>query len=45
MLARFGFELGDGWRQPARNTLFRLIPACPAVKAGAPHDTLETAAE
>ena len=35
MLARFGFELGDGWRQPARNTLLRLIPAGPALKAGA----------
>lgn len=35
MLARLGFELGDGWRQPARNTLLRLIPAGPALKAGA----------
>ncbi|HEY3958001.1 MAG TPA: FAD-dependent monooxygenase [Streptosporangiaceae bacterium] len=34
-LARFGFELGDGWRQSARNTLLRLIPAGPALKAGA----------
>ena len=31
MLARFGFELGYGWRQP----LLRLIPAGPAIKAGA----------
>lgn len=34
MLARFGFELGDGWRQSARNTLLRLAPAGPALKAG-----------
>jgi 2-polyprenyl-6-methoxyphenol hydroxylase-like FAD-dependent oxidoreductase len=34
LLARFGFELGDGWRQPVRNTLLRLVPAGPAVKAG-----------
>ncbi len=34
MIARFGFELGDGWRQPVRNTLLRLIPAGPAFKAG-----------
>ena len=35
MLARLGFELGDGWRQSVRNTLLRLIPAGPAFKAGA----------
>jgi 2-polyprenyl-6-methoxyphenol hydroxylase-like FAD-dependent oxidoreductase len=35
MLARLGFELGDGWRQPVRNTLLRLVPAGPALKAGA----------
>ena len=35
LLARVGFELGDGWRQPFRNTLLRLIPAGPAIKAGA----------
>ena len=35
LIARFGFELGDGWRQPARNTLLRLVPAGPALKAGA----------
>jgi 2-polyprenyl-6-methoxyphenol hydroxylase-like FAD-dependent oxidoreductase len=35
LLARAGFELGDGWRQPFRNTLLRLIPAGPAIKAGA----------
>src|SRR5215472_9144254 len=35
LLARAGFELGNGWRQPVRNTLLRLIPAGPAIKAGA----------
>ena len=35
LLARAGFELGDGWRQPARNTLPRLIPAGPTIKADA----------
>lgn len=35
LLARFGFELGDGWRQPARNTLLRLVPVGPGFKAGA----------
>ena len=35
LLARFGFELGDGWRQPVRNTFLRLIPAGPTVRAGA----------
>ncbi len=35
LLALAGFELGDGWRQPVRNTLLRLIPAGPAIKAGA----------
>ena len=35
LLARSGFELGDGWRQPVRNALLRLIPAGPAFKAGA----------
>jgi 2-polyprenyl-6-methoxyphenol hydroxylase-like FAD-dependent oxidoreductase len=35
LLARFGFELGNGWRQPARNTLLRLVPAGAASKAGA----------
>lgn len=33
--ARSGFELGPGWRQSARNTLLRLIPAGPAIRAGA----------
>lgn len=35
LIARFGFELADGWRQPVRNTLLRLVPAGPAFKAGA----------
>ena len=35
LLARFGFELGDGWRQSARNTLLRLVPAQAAFRAGA----------
>jgi 2-polyprenyl-6-methoxyphenol hydroxylase-like FAD-dependent oxidoreductase len=35
LIARAGFELGDGWRQPVRNTLMRLIPTGPAAKAGA----------
>jgi len=34
LLARSGFELGPGWRQAARNTLLRLLPAGPAVRAG-----------
>jgi 2-polyprenyl-6-methoxyphenol hydroxylase-like FAD-dependent oxidoreductase len=33
--ARFGADLGGGWRQAARNTLLRLAPAGPLVKAGA----------
>lgn len=35
LIARFGFELGPGWRQAARNALMRVIPAAPAFKAGA----------
>jgi 2-polyprenyl-6-methoxyphenol hydroxylase-like FAD-dependent oxidoreductase len=35
LIARFGFELGGGWRQPVRNTVMRLVPAGPAFKAGA----------
>ncbi|HXP55574.1 MAG TPA: FAD-dependent monooxygenase [Streptosporangiaceae bacterium] len=34
-IARFGFELGGGWRQPARNALMRLVPTGPAFRAGA----------
>ena len=36
MIARFGADLGGGWRQTARNTLLRLAPAGPLLKAGAP---------
>ncbi len=36
MIARIGADLGGGWRQTARNTLLRLAPAGPLVKAGAP---------
>ncbi|MBV9794192.1 MAG: FAD-dependent monooxygenase [Actinobacteria bacterium] len=35
LIARCGFELGPGWRQPLRNTLMRLIPAGPALRSGA----------
>jgi hypothetical protein len=35
LIARFGFELGPGWRQAARNTLMRVLPAGPAFRAGA----------
>jgi len=35
LVARFGFELGPGWRQTARNTLLRVLPAGPAFRAGA----------
>jgi 2-polyprenyl-6-methoxyphenol hydroxylase-like FAD-dependent oxidoreductase len=35
LLARLGFEVGPGWRQAARNTILRLLPAGPAIKAGA----------
>ena len=35
LLARLGFELGPGWRQAARNTFLRLLPAGPAFEAGA----------
>jgi len=34
LVARFGFELGDGWRQSARNALLRIIPTGPAFRAG-----------
>lgn len=36
MIARIGADLGGGWRQTVRNTLLRLAPAGPLVKAGAP---------
>ncbi|HUC25878.1 MAG TPA: FAD-dependent monooxygenase [Streptosporangiaceae bacterium] len=35
LIARLGFELGPGWRQVARNTLVRIVPAAAASKAGA----------
>jgi 2-polyprenyl-6-methoxyphenol hydroxylase-like FAD-dependent oxidoreductase len=35
LLARFGFELGGGRRQAARNALLRALPAGPAFAAGA----------
>jgi 2-polyprenyl-6-methoxyphenol hydroxylase-like FAD-dependent oxidoreductase len=36
MTAKFGADLGGGWRQSARNTLLRLTPARSLAKAGAP---------
>jgi 2-polyprenyl-6-methoxyphenol hydroxylase-like FAD-dependent oxidoreductase len=36
VVAKFGADLGGGWRQSARNTALRLMPAGPLVKAGAP---------
>jgi 2-polyprenyl-6-methoxyphenol hydroxylase-like FAD-dependent oxidoreductase len=35
LLARLDFELGPGWRQAARNTFLRLLPAGPAFEVGA----------
>jgi 2-polyprenyl-6-methoxyphenol hydroxylase-like FAD-dependent oxidoreductase len=32
--ARFGCDLGGGWRQPVRNAIFRRLPAARLVKAG-----------
>jgi 2-polyprenyl-6-methoxyphenol hydroxylase-like FAD-dependent oxidoreductase len=32
--ARFGCDLGGGWRQPVRNAIFRRLPASQLVKAG-----------
>lgn len=34
--ARFGADLGGGWRQSVRNTLLRLAPAGSLARAGAP---------
>jgi 2-polyprenyl-6-methoxyphenol hydroxylase-like FAD-dependent oxidoreductase len=34
MSARFGCDLGGGWRQPVRNAAFRRLPAGQLVKAG-----------
>lgn len=36
IMARFGADLGGGWRQTARNGLLRLVPAGSVVRAGAP---------
>ncbi|MGD0702848.1 MAG: NAD(P)/FAD-dependent oxidoreductase [Trebonia sp.] len=34
LTARFGCDLGGGWRQPVRNAIFRLLPPAPLLKAG-----------
>jgi 2-polyprenyl-6-methoxyphenol hydroxylase-like FAD-dependent oxidoreductase len=34
LTARFGCDLGSGWRQPVRNAIFRRLPAAQLVKAG-----------
>ncbi len=34
LVARFGADLGGGWRQPARNLVLRLAPAGLLIKAG-----------
>jgi 2-polyprenyl-6-methoxyphenol hydroxylase-like FAD-dependent oxidoreductase len=34
MVARFGCDLGGGWRQPARNAVLRLAPARLMLRAG-----------
>jgi 2-polyprenyl-6-methoxyphenol hydroxylase-like FAD-dependent oxidoreductase len=34
MVARFGADLGGGWRQQVRNGLLRVTPAGPMIKAG-----------
>jgi 2-polyprenyl-6-methoxyphenol hydroxylase-like FAD-dependent oxidoreductase len=34
MSARFGCDLGGGWRQPVRNAIFRRLPPARLVKAG-----------
>jgi 2-polyprenyl-6-methoxyphenol hydroxylase-like FAD-dependent oxidoreductase len=34
LTARFGCDLGGGWRQPVRNAIFRLLPPAQLVKAG-----------
>jgi 2-polyprenyl-6-methoxyphenol hydroxylase-like FAD-dependent oxidoreductase len=36
LIARFGADLGGGWRQTARNALLRLVPPGPLLKMGAP---------
>jgi 2-polyprenyl-6-methoxyphenol hydroxylase-like FAD-dependent oxidoreductase len=35
MIARFGTDLGGGWRQSVRNSLLRLVPAGAVTKLGA----------
>jgi 2-polyprenyl-6-methoxyphenol hydroxylase-like FAD-dependent oxidoreductase len=35
MVARFGADLGGGWRQPARNAVLRLAPTRLLIRAGA----------
>jgi 2-polyprenyl-6-methoxyphenol hydroxylase-like FAD-dependent oxidoreductase len=34
MIARFGADLGGGWRQTVRNSVLRLAPASPLLKVG-----------
>lgn len=36
MIGRFGADLGGGWPQAARNTVLRLMPPGPLIKAGRP---------
>jgi 2-polyprenyl-6-methoxyphenol hydroxylase-like FAD-dependent oxidoreductase len=36
MIARFGANLGGGWRQMVRNNLLRVLPARPLIMAAAP---------
>jgi len=36
MIAWMGADLGGGWRQTVRNTLLRVVPAGPLLKAGRP---------
>lgn len=36
MVARFGADLGGGWRQPVRNTLLRVTPARSLARAAGP---------
>ncbi|TDC86951.1 FAD-dependent oxidoreductase [Actinomadura sp. 7K507] len=35
-IARFGADLGGGWRQVVRNSVLRLVPAQPLARAGGP---------
>jgi hypothetical protein len=36
LVARFGADLGGGWRQPVRNAVLRLTPPRLMVRAGTP---------